>query len=391
MGRPSKKDVALREKIIGLGLFVRDSFIYEEIEETLNCVNKNILGDIFIRRCATKSIKCESLLDDERLKKHMSISSNCSNINLDDLIISKNKLQKFDGLYEHYQHLLEQFVFNDIEKENPHNYNVEIRIYKEDLIGILNEERINDIFGGMESADLKRYIDFSKVMRETFGNEEYSRTLTDEEYEKLSQFYFTRTSEDIRVPKTTIKRDDMYIGSTEVQKHNLQFFPNEKFSIDYGVRKNKLVNIELDFTKPKEDIMAYVEKIKDDFDENLEKGIDILPNIYDLLGDDGKIFKYDVKNCDIYKTNNIKPIGGRLADALFIYDCKKVNELLDADILINKYILDEINKYWTETRNLFKDKMQPETLSEYYKLAVDYIDNKKYKCYLSGYDLDTKK
>ena len=139
------------------------------------------------------------------------------------------------------------------------------------------------------------------------------------------------------------------------------------------------VHIELDLTKPKEELLKYIEMIKNDYDEDPNN----ISTVYNILGATLKDYKCELDKCDIYKFKNPKPINGRLADILFIYDCRRVG-------LKNEYIIDEIDRYWQDIKNLYKDNFTPSTLSKYYKIAIKYIDNQTYKSFISGYDIRKK-
>lgn len=137
--------------------------------------------------------------------------------------------------------------------------------------------------------------------------------------------------------------------------------------------KSALVNI--DFTKPIEEIIAFVSKIKNDFDndpttiQHLDELLDIKPK--------REVYTCNFTECDIYKHKNPKPLEGRLADVLFIYDCHRLG-------LTKEYTLSEINRYWNDVKNLFKDKMSDNTYREYLSFANKQIDEKGYKDFLAG-------
>jgi len=141
----------------------------------------------------------------------------------------------------------------------------------------------------------------------------------------------------------------------------------------HQVATTNSVFIELDLSKDKKELLEYIELIKDDYDEE--------PN--NIFNHDFKPYECELEVCEIYKNKEPKPLNGRLADILFIYDCKKAG-------LHNEYIIDEINRYWNDVKNLFRDKIYEKTIKNYHKFAIEYIDDKKYKCHVSGYDLSKK-
>jgi len=145
--------------------------------------------------------------------------------------------------------------------------------------------------------------------------------------------------------------------------------PENAFNLD-AIQKVNRVYAELDLSKPLDELIEFVTMIQEDYKENSQ-------NIYNH---DFKPYKCELSNCDIYKFKNPKPIYGSLADVLFIYDCKKLG-------LNNDYIQDEINRYWQEVKNLFKDRFSTTTLINYHQFAKNYIDDKKYQSFVCGYDL----
>lgn len=138
---------------------------------------------------------------------------------------------------------------------------------------------------------------------------------------------------------------------------------------------NKSAYVRIDFTKPLDEIVSIVTKIKNDF----EKNHNIIQTLGERLGkeEEKEVYKCDLVNCDIYTEKNPKPIEGRLIDALFIYDCKKFG-------LTNEYALNEINRYWIDVQNLFTAKMQENTRVKYLAFMMDLIENQKFESFLTG-------
>lgn len=145
--------------------------------------------------------------------------------------------------------------------------------------------------------------------------------------------------------------------------------PENAFNLD-AIQKVNRVYAELDLSKPLDELIEFVTMIHNEYKENPQ-------NIYNH---DFKPYKCELSDCDIYKFKNPKPIYGRLADVLFIYDCKKLG-------LSNDYIQDEIDRYWQDVKKLYKDSFTSNTLSTYYKFSKKYIDDKKYQSFVCGYDL----
>lgn len=136
--------------------------------------------------------------------------------------------------------------------------------------------------------------------------------------------------------------------------------------------KSALVNI--DFTKPKEEIIALVSKIKDEFDNDHStiQGID------EFLGvPPYQVYSCNIKECDIYKHKNPKPLQGRFADALFIYDCNKMG-------LTKSYAMREIDRYWNIVKNIFREKISENTYYDYLDFATKQIEKGGYQDFFNG-------
>jgi hypothetical protein len=146
-------------------------------------------------------------------------------------------------------------------------------------------------------------------------------------------------------------------------------------SLDRAYTNYKRALVEIDFTKPIEEITALVCKIKENFDQD-NSCIESLPEYLGLPNKD-EILTCNIKGCDIYKHGKTKPLSGRLVDALFIYDCKKLE-------LTKEYAMNEINRYWNEVRNLHREKISKTTYPIYLKFAQDYIENSRYSEFLLG-------
>ncbi len=137
---------------------------------------------------------------------------------------------------------------------------------------------------------------------------------------------------------------------------------------------SKNFSMELNMTLPKQELMNYVEYVKDNYD----KSKDDIKMITELLGLDKKDrWYYDADSEGIQKKDRRKTASERLADLFFIYDCYSNNLSMD-------YTVDHLNRYWNEERNAFPEQFQIKTYKRYLKLAKDFIQNRKYQSLLIG-------
>lgn len=187
---------------------------------------------------------------------------------------------------------------------------------------------------------------------------------------------------DVNVEEDMDEKDKMVANYksflTRNKKNDLLIEYSKMPTIEYHTNSevtHKSALIKIDFTKPIQEIIAFVSKIKNDFDNDSSK----IKSLDEYLGIEPakETYSCNFTDCDIYKSGTTKPLSGRLSDALFIYDCKKLG-------LTKEYILSEINRYWNEIKNLNKDKMSDNTLKEYLDFAIKQIDEKGYKDFLEG-------
>lgn len=132
-----------------------------------------------------------------------------------------------------------------------------------------------------------------------------------------------------------------------------------------GVNRQPICLVDIDFTKPLDEIIAFVTAIKNDFD----KDPSIIPMTRErLTGEpDTSLYRYDKKNK--------KKLWEKYADVLFIYDCKKVG-------LPESYIRNELDTYY-QSKGI-NIKMSDKTYKELVKMGKEYIDKGKYKKFLHG-------
>ena len=391
MGRPSKAEVEKREKIKELGLFVRDSDIYTVFEKETEEMSTAESSYVFSVECGYRNTRCKTSTFGEFNETYLNLSGLMKTLDrsmfqgyFTPFIQNMEKLHSIDiEIFVFFFELIKHSKYATFSQEKPFDYKVINLVYLKDFIDILGEERAKELFIGLNATidlntiiyDEEKLIQFKHIFPDSKCDDS-KYFLSKEELNKVRNFYFSTPQDSYRItPHSTLIKRDYHAYGTTLDSHKVET-PPEGFYIDYGTTKTKSAYVELDFTKPIEELKEFITKIKDDFDNEHRS----IRNIYDLLGDKNDIFQCDLKDCDIYKTNNIKPIGGRLSDVLFIYDCKKAG-------LDNDYIIDEINRYWIDIKNLFREKFRASTLIEYHNLAIDYIDNEKYECYLSGYDI----
>jgi len=361
MARPNKETLEKLEKIKRLKLFTRDNDIYTEFEETTKDMSVYEISYVFNRRCANRSSDRYFTSIESYRESYAHLSEYLK------IPIEVEKLKRLEKIDEEiskiYISLICTMLSDKLEKEKPFLYEMEIYVFKEEFQKIFNKEELEQAFRfGVPSAiNLHTALKF----------------LSKKQIERLKKYYFNEANDSYFdgfggnfVYQTIIKKNQMYRGSIPVESDE------DRIPWEHPVYKNKSCYVELDFTKPKEELIEIISNIKDRFDNDPST----IKNLYELLGDTGEIYKCNLGECDIYKKDKKKPIGGKFADIFFIYDCKKIG-------LDNKYIIDELYDYWLKKKNI-EEGMTLKTLQKYHKMAKEYIDEKKFKCYFSGYNTD---
>jgi hypothetical protein len=130
----------------------------------------------------------------------------------------------------------------------------------------------------------------------------------------------------------------------------------------------KEIKIELNLSLPKNELIAYISKIKDDFDECNS----VIKHPLELIKE--KSNKID-ENLLIHKGNG-KYNKYRVADMFFIYDGMKKG-------MKKAKIINELNYYYYDKDNK-NTNFTYDTLNTYYEKAIELIDNLKYKELITG-------
>ena len=290
---------------------------------------------------------------------------------------SKDKMKNFEDLfYEELKNTLPEKVVLEI--ENSVNFlktiNGELAYYYLNISPYESENEINNFYvTNLIEEDIVVNA-LGKKRANYFKQYEYNLEIMLNK-SKINQKNLTKQEKNKLLNE--LKKYDTPKSKTIVEKH---YSVNIDFNSDlYNTNKSKKIYLELDLTKPLEDIIQTVTKLKKEFDKDHTR----FPSAYELLGGEIEPFYCELKNCDILKHKNPKPLAGRMADILFIYDCKRANKILGKHFFTNEYITKQIENYWNDIKHIY-DCDSFASLKAYYKIAKDYIDNKRYREYISG-------
>jgi hypothetical protein len=316
-----------RQRIINLELFTRSNPLYKSFENRTKFLNDVEISYIFCKECETRAKDLNFINE----------WFECRDNSIDDkenypLIYNKKfealKVINMD-LYTYYNNLMETVTTQSLEDSISKQYSVKTMIDEPILLKILGKKRLNELL----------YDGFPQIIQDEKGFpyldfENFLTLITDDEvikikkYIKLNPFGF----------RTMVLRDYAKI------ERNL--------TSSYFV--------EIDFTKPIEEIENFIKILKNDFKENPKK----LPTMYDILKIRHKKIKFHTLKSEIYKNTNRKSNSQLLADILFIFDCYKA-----------KYTQEDIQ---IEFKHYYGYGIKKETLKKYLNFAKEYINNNKF-------------
>ncbi len=155
---------------------------------------------------------------------------------------------------------------------------------------------------------------------------------------------------------------------------------------------DKTIDVKLNLNFPKNELIAYIKKLKDVYDEDRN----IIRTSMQVLGDDlqsaDNLICPDKGKC--FDSRTILSKQQRLADMFFLYDYLKHNEVLASDTISAKYkrvIQNEVFNYYKDENNTETKILDIKTMKKYKNIAIDYIDNMRYKELITGIKIDDLK
>jgi len=160
------------------------------------------------------------------------------------------------------------------------------------------------------------------------------------------------------------KKEHAYLGNLSI----INNFQRPKIKSNLVSSKNIMVGIDL--TRPLNEIIAHITHIKKDLEENS----DIVKAPIDLLGnkiqDDFK-YKFDDSG-----TSKILSVQHKMADMFYIYDSLNCG-------MTQRKIQNKIFNYYADM-GIETKTMDQKTLKKYKEIAIEYIDNMRYKELVTG-------
>ena len=164
------------------------------------------------------------------------------------------------------------------------------------------------------------------------------------------------------------KLDYFYVGFSKI----LNDFQRPK--IRYNSVNTKTITAEIDITKPLNEIISFITHIKKDLEENSE----IIKAPIELIENE---FQKD--NSSIHYEKGIRKILSvqqKLANMFYIYDCIKIGAT-------QRKIQNEVYNDYADN-NIETKTLDAKTLKKYKDMAIDYIDNTRYKELVTGVSIE---
>jgi hypothetical protein len=321
-----------RQGIIHLELFTRSNPLYQNFEERTKDLNEVEISYLFCKECEARA-KNLNFIKEWQEVRDMSIEDKENY----PLIYNKEfeKLKVIDiDFYSYYNNLMEKVILQPLTDSINKKYSVTTMIDEPILLKVLGKKRVDELlYDGLPKEIQENkgfpYLDFEHFLTLL----EKEEALKIKKHIKLNPFGF-RTM--ILRDYTKIKRD---LASS--------YF------------------VEIDFTKPIEEIKQFIETIKEDFEDDPKQ----IPNMYDLLKIKRKKIEFYTLKSEIYRSTNKKKNNQLLADILFIYDCYKAN-YEQADIQL-------------EFKYHYGYGIKKSTIKSYLEFAKTYINQKKYLEFLN--------
>ena len=272
-----------------------------------------------------------AIRNDEVIKSIYNFYNNYVNYDIYDCYVLST--DDFKKCYSDAQKLMEFFI-------NPINLYLDYHIYN----------NINEHVKKVKEEDIKENSDF------------FTRGLRRILYKPIEDYYHEeiKPSEKIVIYKNTslytefishLKNDD-----NTITIHHNSITPNYSRPLTLDFKDTKERNIILNLNLPTNELVDFIERFKRKYDNNPT----IVKSVSELLN---KEFKETV--------TKLPSIQNRYADMFFIYDCFKLG-------LTATKIQRKIDKYY-EDKDPTSKTISINTINKYNKIAIEYIDNLKYK------------
>lgn len=207
----------------------------------------------------------------------------------------------------------------------------------------------------------------------------FSDIININEEKKISgSFWKNKVSKDIKKEEDELTSFEHYNGFSIFTKiYDNSYTPDRREVItnfqrppleSYHIHTD--FDVKINFSLPLKDLEEYIKEIKKSFEEKK-----VLPKSgFEILND------IELNSGNLITPREILSNKNKVADMLFIYDCKKLNyKVLDI-----RYKLEDYYSLKGISTKSFTEK----TIKNYYDVAKTYIDERKYKELVTGISID---
>jgi len=168
-------------------------------------------------------------------------------------------------------------------------------------------------------------------------------------------------------------KNNFYKHKKKIDKTTTIIFSRPKLSISEDYNKAE-VDIKVNLSLPLKEIEAYIKKIKSTYDKNHN----VLKAPIELLGED--LQQADSLVCDsknkCFDSRIVLSKQQKIADMFYIYDGLKNG-------MTQRKIQNEVYNYYADL-GIETQTLDSKTLKRYKMIAIDYIDNMRYKELVTG-------
>ena len=305
-----------KQSIIDLELLTRSSPLYSSFEDRTEDLNKTEIFNIF-REEMKKRAKNLDFIKKWQEVRDISIEDKENH----PLIYNKKfeKLKVIDiDFYSYYNNLMENLILQPLENSIKRKYSIQTMIDEPILVKVLGEQRVHELL----------YDGFPKEIQDNKG------------FPYLDFEYLL----------TILEKDE----AIKIKKHiKSNLFGFRTMALNHAIHDRDLTKslfVEIDFSKPIEEIERFIKLIKDDFEDKTKKPT----TMYNLLG-----IKDKRTELNIHKRTNKKTINQLFADILFIFDCYKA-----------KYTQEDIQ---IEFKNYYKYGIKKESIKKYFNYSKKFL------------------
>lgn len=383
----------------------RDEFQYLDIEqfntyELTNCIafemairNKEVFDCI-----TTAYNKYNTIKKNLNIKYHYILEESIfyKNISLENIFILEKEYYEIKILINLLTKIEENyFIHHAHEYENIlKKYNFVSNVLPKKIIYNQNSKK-NIFYSNLEDNFFKHFKNTYKIL----GN--HQEFLFNKFYRKDKQISYINENKAFKIKKIKTfnpklsHRTPLNIGfaqslkksnyeRNEILKSENEIEPNfARPLLKPNYKKNKYVNLNnINLALPEEELIAYIKLIKNSFENN----DNLIKTPYELF--ENKLFKTEkeisTKNGkkinamdNILQTKNKLTKNLKLADLFYGYDAIKVG-------MRQKDILNELDNYYHNEHYLLTERSK-NTLKLYHEIAIEYIDNLKYKDLITGF------